>query len=149
MAGAGGLPELTRHVVEYTDAQGWAIGPYAQVIFKSDEDLAPGGYRVEASFRQCPETAYLREESGLEGDLRLDIGTGGVLGRSVDCNFVVNQPEVSRRHCRITYRYVEYEIDDLDSANGTFVNGQQVQRATLSDGGLVEVGLVQLRFYVE
>jgi len=40
-------------------------------------------------------------------------------------------------------------VEDLDSANGTFVNGQRVKKAALLDTDLVEIGLVQLRFSVE
>lgn len=143
------LPELTGHVAGYAGVQDWRIGPYTQVVFKSAGDFGPGEYRVEASFRECPQTAFLQEESGMRGSPRFDLGEGGVLGRGADCDFVLNQPEVSRKHCEITYRYVEYEIEDLGSANGTFVNGEQVQRTTLNDADLVEVGLVQLRFFVE
>ena len=46
-----------------------------------------------------------------------------VVGSSPDCDVVVDQPTVSGRHCRVTRDGAGYSIEDLNSTNGTFVNG--------------------------
>jgi len=141
--------ELAEHLRSYTDAEAWQIGPDVTVQLQPDAELSRSQVRTEAGFAACPETAYLQAEAGLPQVGRYPIGTETIIGRSRSCGTVIDSPEISRRHCRIAYRYVQYEIEDLNSANGTFVNGQQVQRATLFDGDLIEIGLVQLRFFVE
>ena len=54
-----------------------------------------------------------------------------VLGRSLDCDFVVGGTDVSRRHARLLPSSGgRFALEDLGSSNGTFVNGQAVQGLT-------------------
>jgi hypothetical protein len=64
-----------------------------------------------------------------------------VLGRSPDCQVVIDHPSVSRAHARIDAGADgEHAIADLGSSNGTFVNGARVERATLRDGDVLRLG---------
>lgn len=65
-----------------------------------------------------------------------------VIGRRQDCGLRVQTGDVSRRHCMIEINANEVEIQDLESANGTFVNGKRVEQATLTAGDKVKVGPV-------
>ncbi len=59
-----------------------------------------------------------------------------VLGRDPRCDVVIDHPQVSRTHARITRRDQGWQIEDLDSTNGTFLNGMlltQPQRLTAGD----------------
>jgi pSer/pThr/pTyr-binding forkhead associated (FHA) protein len=48
-------------------------------------------------------------------------------------------------HCRLTVSADgDLEVRDLDSTNGTFVNGERVQQAQLSDGDRIQVGRLEL-----
>lgn len=49
-----------------------------------------------------------------------------IIGRDVNANFVINDPEVSRRHARLSLQGVNYVIEDLGSTNGTMVSGQRL-----------------------
>ena len=72
---------------------------------------------------------------------------GGVrtIGRAVGADFIVDAPLVSRVHCRLTaLPSGELEVRDLNSTNGTFVNGQRVESARLSSGDHLGVGRVEL-----
>jgi pSer/pThr/pTyr-binding forkhead associated (FHA) protein len=51
---------------------------------------------------------------------------------------------VSRLHCQLTAGSTELEVRDLDSTNGTFVNGQRVTQASLKEGDRLGVGRVEL-----
>ncbi len=51
-----------------------------------------------------------------------------VLGRDPRCEVVIDHPQVSRAHARITRRDRAWQIEDLDSTNGTFVNGVLLTR---------------------
>jgi len=49
-----------------------------------------------------------------------------IIGSAPDCNIVVAQPAVSGHHCRLTRQGDRYWIEDLQSKNGTWVNGTQI-----------------------
>lgn len=64
-----------------------------------------------------------------------------VLGRSSKSDIVLNDNEVSRSHCHFLRVVTDYELHDLDSANGTFVNGQRVREPWLLQSDcIVELG---------
>lgn len=63
-----------------------------------------------------------------------------VIGRRQDCGLRVPTADVSRRHCIIDTAGRQPEVQDLESANGTFVNGKRVENATLNPGDRLKVG---------
>jgi len=62
------------------------------------------------------------------------------IGRANDCEIWLSDDGVSRRHANILFESGVYTIEDTGSANGTFVGGQKVERATLRDGDLIQFG---------
>ena len=72
------------------------------------------------------------------------------LGRGEECDMVVPERQVSRVHLRVTRDARGYLVEDLDSKNGTCINGRQVQPNTpvrLQDGDEIQVALcVRLLF---
>ncbi len=63
------------------------------------------------------------------------------LGRDITNDIVINDPEVSRHHCRLTQGGGGYTLEDLGSTNGTFVNGQRLTGARpLQPGDMVGLG---------
>jgi ABC-type lipoprotein export system ATPase subunit len=80
---------------------------------------------------------------------RLEIGSaGGVIGRNASqADFVLDHPHVSRRHATLSIESGQVVLTDLNSANGTFVNGQPIDAPTsLAPGGRVDIGPFGLRF---
>ncbi|MEM6954507.1 MAG: GGDEF domain-containing protein [Myxococcota bacterium] len=69
----------------------------------------------------------------LEGGAH-DIGRGG------DASIVLTDTEISRRHAIFHVQGNEVRVEDLNSTNGTFVNGDQVNEQTLRDGDKIQVG---------
>lgn len=66
-------------------------------------------------------------------------------GRSSRSDFVIDAPLVSRLHCQFTVSPEgAVELLDLDSTNGTWVNGDRVQRATLAEGAVLQIGRAEL-----
>jgi len=66
------------------------------------------------------------------------------IGRSSGAQFVLDAALVSRLHCRLSAGATELQVDDLDSTNGTFVNGARVKRSSLKEGDRLGVGRVEL-----
>ena len=63
------------------------------------------------------------------------------MGRDITNDLVINDPEVSRHHCRLTRTSSGYTLEDLGSTNGTFVNGQRLSAARpLANGDMVGLG---------
>ncbi len=69
-----------------------------------------------------------------------------MLGRESDCDIVINDESVSRRHASITPGPEGYVIADLRSTNGTFINDHPVSQCLLKDGDYVHIGGVMYRF---
>jgi pSer/pThr/pTyr-binding forkhead associated (FHA) protein len=67
------------------------------------------------------------------------------MGRALRADFVVDAALVSRFHCRLEAGSRTLEDIDLESTNGTFVNGQRIERAKLGEGDRLRVGRVELK----
>lgn len=65
------------------------------------------------------------------------------IGRARQADFVVDATLVSRLHCQLTAGAAELEVVDLDSTNGTYVNGRRVTRAALTAGDRLGVGEIE------
>jgi two-component system cell cycle response regulator len=68
------------------------------------------------------------------------------IGRGQDCQIQVDLDSVSRQHAKIRKRGPSILIEDQKSTNGTYVNEEPVQRATLNHGDLVQVGNTIFKF---
>ncbi len=71
------------------------------------------------------------------------------LGRSKECDFQVDDPNVSRRHAELVREGSAYWIVDLDSTNGVELNGKRLRRAKLEEGATFVVGETEIAFSTE
>jgi len=74
------------------------------------------------------------------GEYPLSEGQEIVIGRSSELDMVLVEEMVSRKHARIALSEGVITIEDLGSTNGTFVNGEKVERGSLKEGDRVLVG---------
>ena len=66
------------------------------------------------------------------------------MGRAARADFIVDAPLVSRLHCRLTLDDRNgLGVEDLESTNGTWVNGRKVKKSPLAAGDKVKVGRVE------
>ena len=66
------------------------------------------------------------------------------LGRTARADFIVDAALVSRLHCRLTAdQSDQLVVEDLDSTNGTIVNGRRVKRSLLRAGDRLKVGRME------
>lgn len=68
------------------------------------------------------------------------------LGRTPENTIRLNKPAVSRRHAQISQSDTGYILRDLNSENGTYVNGERVKERQLQDGDRVQIGTVRFVF---
>ena len=63
-----------------------------------------------------------------------------VVGRHSEADVRLPLPDVSRRHCRLSWDGTGWQVIDLNSLNGIQVNGEQVLQAPLEQGDLLRIG---------
>jgi two-component system cell cycle response regulator len=66
--------------------------------------------------------------------------TETVIGRAADAAVRLKDDGVSRKHAKILHKGADVVVEDLNSANGTLLNGQRVAQAVLHDGDKIQVG---------
>jgi DNA-binding SARP family transcriptional activator len=72
------------------------------------------------------------------------------VGRTPDCDIVLNDPDVSRRHAEVLRHGADWAVRDLGSTNGTRVDGRRVQGVVaLRDGARMTVGSTEIRYRLE
>ena len=75
----------------------------------------------------------------------VDLGERTTVGRVEDNAFQIAEPSVSSRHCEILVRGDEVVIKDLNSTNGTFINGEKITEGVLKPGQTLRLGNVELK----
>lgn len=91
---------------------------------------------------------FLQGETGDHSPWNIPVNKSEyVLGRNADCDLVLNDHSVSRRHCRILFRREEPWLVDLESSNGTWVNGIKVEEERpLRHGDILKLGKLEFKF---
>ncbi len=84
------------------------------------------------------------DQQGREYPLEQRVTT---LGRALNNDIVIADQQTSRRHLEIVREGNGYVAVDAGSANGFYVNEQQVKRANLRNGDIITIGLVRMAFY--
>jgi pSer/pThr/pTyr-binding forkhead associated (FHA) protein len=97
--------------------------------------------------RMLPPKAVLRGVSGAYFGKIVPLRGRLVIGRGSDCDLVLDEPEMSRRHAVIENSGDGMYLRDLGSSNGTFVNGVQVRDAVLHPDD--QIAFDQNRFLLE
>jgi pSer/pThr/pTyr-binding forkhead associated (FHA) protein len=67
------------------------------------------------------------------------------IGRVADNTFEIPEQSVSSHHCEIHLRGGEVHILDLDSSNGTFINGEKISDSVLKPGQILRLGTIEMR----
>lgn len=138
--------ELAEAVREHARDEGYHfVGP-VHVEFTSADNLGSGQFMVASAIVEAPGGAPVGSLLLTDGR-RLEIGEDPLtVGRLPDCEIVVSDPNVSRRHAEIRRRGNDFVVVDLDSTNGTRVNGVGVRERRLSDGDLITLGATEIVF---
>jgi Protein of unknown function (DUF3662)/FHA domain len=125
------------------EAEAPSAGDFGHTMVYSPDRAAP---RVEPG-----PSEEQRRRALLVGDGRRNVLSGSkvVLGRSRECDIVVSDPNVSRRHAELRRGDGHWSVVDLGSTNGIKVNGRRVSDATLREGDRVTLGVTDLTFELD
>src|SRR5688572_11064013 len=80
--------------------------------------------------------------TGRSHDLKVDKTT---IGRLEDNTFQIAEQSVSSHHCEILLKGTDVIVRDLDSTNGTYINGEKISEKVLKPGQILRLGNVEAR----
>lgn len=80
--------------------------------------------------------------TGRSHELKVDKTT---VGRMEDNTFQLAEPSVSSHHAEILLRGSDVVVKDLDSTNGTFINGEKISESVLKPGQILRLGQIEMR----
>jgi pSer/pThr/pTyr-binding forkhead associated (FHA) protein len=83
--------------------------------------------------------------AGLTGRTHELKGEKTTVGRVEDNMFQVAEPSVSSHHCEILLRGNDVVVRDLNSTNGTFINGEKIIESPLKPGQILRLGQIEMR----
>ncbi|MFA5625337.1 MAG: FHA domain-containing protein [Bradymonadales bacterium] len=69
-----------------------------------------------------------------------------ILGTAADCDIVITDPFLSAKHCTIRHENGVFQLTDLDSMNGTFVNQKRCTKSDLIDNDTIRLGRTEFKF---
>ena len=137
--------ELAEGAREHARGEGYRFLGSVVVELRAESSLPAGVFRVGATIEAT--AGGLRPSLLLPDGRRVTMEDQPLqIGRLPESAVVVNDPNASRRHAELVRRDGAVVLVDLDSTNGTLVNGAPVKEAPLSDGDEVTIGATVLRY---
>lgn len=161
------LALTSRPAVEFMTDDRLSLGEFgiqAQLLTAPDEiedggEAAPSAgdfghtmvYSPDRSARRLDPVPAAPTRAVLAGSGRRNVLSGErlVIGRSRDCDIVVDDANVSRRHAELRHDAGGWRVVDLGSTNGVKVNRRRVDQAVLEHGDRITLGLTDLDFELE
>jgi hypothetical protein len=171
-ARAEGLALTSRPAVEFMTDERLALGEFgiqAQLLSPPEEEQAPAPDIAPSQGDFGHTMVYSPDRSGaralaperperssasravLAGDGRRTVleGSRVVVGRSRDCDLVIDDPNISRHHCELRPDGDSWRIADLGSTNGVKINRRRVDDGLLRSGDRITLGLTDFDFELE
>ena len=113
--------------------------------------ITDGAPKVTVTRAPTPVRACLIQYSGASLGRRYQLDAPEILvGRAQECGIMLADGSVSREHAKIFSSGETFEIEDLRSSNGTFIQSQRIAtRTPLSDGTTLRFGSVMFKFFAQ
>ena len=154
------LIELRHAIVNHAAIEGYTLSGEAVVSLVTDPDIKRGTCRVTPVLAAAPETqttVSAQQPPATSAALASVVLADGqrivldrdliTVGRQSDCQVMIDDHNVSRRHAEIRRTPAGWVVTDRDSTNGTKVNGEKIINGhLLADGDVVAFGSAQIRF---
>ena len=174
------IDELSAYLLEHARRERLALISRPVITFKTDESLSLGEFGIQArTVKAAGEDRVEQADHGntmvystaarvqkplqrehavrrgrafvvAEGKRVPVQGSAAVIGRSRECDVVLADTNISRRHAEIRAAGAGWTVDDLGSTNGVRVNGRPVHGPTpVAAGDRIELGTVPIRLEIE
>jgi hypothetical protein len=85
--------------------------------------------------------------SGSMAGKQIRLAADMLIGRNENCQIIIPDPSVSRKHARICFANNAWFIQDQNSSSGTFVNKEKIHSIRLHSGDLIRLGNTEMNFY--
>jgi pSer/pThr/pTyr-binding forkhead associated (FHA) protein len=144
----GDVVEIVHFKITFLNAKGRVSADYSA---EKTEALARKMVEeVLASIGKDTERPYLRVMNGPDEGAKFEIGpdvSEATVGRGTDCDFQINDANISRQHAVVRRDWNEITIEDAGSKNGVVINERKITRPTaLRDADEILLGAVRLTF---
>ena len=151
----------------YTTEQRYTTVDSAHITFDLDQDLETGVFRIRSASGKRPErdmasssvaqdstpqmpmasftsetTPYLTSITGEEFKITKSVTN---IGRGIEADIQIDDTSVSRLHCAIVLGS-DVLVRDLDSTNGTIVDGNRASESVLRNGSIIKIGNITLTY---
>jgi hypothetical protein len=169
------IDELCAYLLEHARRESFVLASAPRITFHTDEDLELGEFGIEARIAKEEEPhgdsgqtmiysnakrvreAVERTGPGRRPKAMLVVSgrkivvppAGALLGRSRECDVVLEDSSISRRHARLRPHGDQWALEDLDSTNGVRVNGRPLHGVgVLRSNDRIELGSTEVLFEV-
>lgn len=155
--------ELTAVARRAATAEGWTLLGAPRIELVADDEMTAGTFLVSTAIEEGDDPAsgagshtqliQIAVSSDAElvvlGSKRRAYPLSKdtlVLGRLDECDVTLSDPGASRRHAEVRREGDEWYVVDLDSTNGTLLNGKSIRRARLKPKDVILIGNTQVEF---
>lgn len=144
--GAVLIAELVDAVRDYASRQRYSFAAPVTVSLAAAADIPNGVVRVMSQSLDAVSTWQPALE--LNGTTVYITDTATIIGRGADAQIVISDGGASRHHARIVWNGKAAGLEDLQSTNGTLLNGQRITASPLEQGDVIEIGGTRLVFRI-
>lgn len=148
--------EVAQAALDHAQSEQYILSGSVVVSISEDETLQVGQIETDAQTQAAGAAPAFDMKASAQAPI---VEIGGrmwrlvkettVLGRGQDCDIVIDDSSVSRRHAEIRITPGAYLLTDLSSTNGTFVEGHKITACQLVDGNEVTLGRTSFMFWTE
>ncbi|MGV8858449.1 FhaA domain-containing protein [Rhodoglobus sp.] len=148
MSGLGStlISELTELVQRHATAQHYSFSGGIGITLVPDEALSQGMIEVDSvSVKGTVAWTPVLEINGTRHPL---VHSRTIIGRGSEADITVDDNGISRKHVEILWDGSKAEVNDLNSTNGSKLNGSPVSRAPLAPESVIDIGRTRIVFRV-
>ncbi|MEY4476893.1 MAG: hypothetical protein RJA31_397 [Actinomycetota bacterium] len=140
------IAELVDAVRDYAHRQRYSFAAPVTVGLAAAADIPNGVVRVMSQALDA--VAQWQPAVEINGETVYLTETESIIGRGATATIVINDGGASRNHARIVWNGKAAGLEDLQSTNGTLLNGQRITVSPLEQGDVIEIGATRLVFRI-
>lgn len=140
------IAELVDAVRDYANRQRYSFAAPVTVTLAAAADIPNGVVRVTSQALDA--VAEWQPALDINGTTIYLTESESIIGRGGTATVVINDGGASRNHARIVWNGKAAGLEDLQSTNGTLLNGQRVSASPLEQGDVIEIGGTRIIFRI-